>query len=73
MLKYTHLKEFAKGMAILAKKHGDVPVFLEVDNKTAPFGMALAKTELLGGNAIVLIGGTARPLSEFSVEEEAAE
>ena len=58
MPEYTGLKDFARGMQKLYKMHGNIPVFLAVDNNmVAPFGNALQWGELLCGEAIVLMGG----------------
>ena len=55
---YTGLKDFARGVQKLYKMHGNIPVFIEVDNdKVAPFGIAIKMSELLDGEAIVLKGG----------------
>lgn len=38
---YTGLKDFARGVKTLYDMHGNIPVFLSVDGKVAPFGIAL--------------------------------
>lgn len=55
---YTGLKDFLRGVKKLYKMHGNIPVFLTVDhNIVAPLGIAVQWGELLGGDAIVLMGG----------------
>lgn len=62
---YTGLKDFARGVQELYKRYGNVPVFLIVDGKVAPFGIAVSMSELLGGENVVLMGGAPRAPSEF--------
>lgn len=66
MKTYTGLKDFVRGCKKLLKIHGNVPVFLEVgDDKVAPFGIALTRSELLDGEAIVFAGSIAKNPRSF--------
>ena len=62
---YTGLVEFARGVQELAKKYGNVPVFLEVYDLVAPFGIAVQESSLLGGESITFCGGKTRPREAF--------
>ena len=39
--RYTGLKDFARGVQKLYEMHGNLPVFLQVNESLAPFGLAL--------------------------------
>ena len=55
---YTGLKDFVRGCQKLLKIHGNIPVFIQVEHgEVAPFGMAITSTDLLGGDALILVGG----------------
>ena len=62
---YIGLKEFARGVQKLYASFRNVPVFLKVDGRVAPIGIAVQMTELLDGEAIVLVGGESKEPSEF--------
>ena len=58
MPRYTGLKDFVRGCQKLLKIHGNVPVFIQTKHgEVAPFGMAITSTDLLDGNALILVGG----------------
>ena len=60
MPKYTGLKDFVRGCQKLLEMHGNVPVFLQVDGRVAPFGMAVQNSDLLGGEAMLFMGGNSK-------------
>ena len=66
---YTGLVEFARGVQKLAKMYGNVPVFLEVNDMVAPFGIAVQEGSLLGGESITFCGGITRPREAFTKGE----
>ena len=66
MPRYTGLKDFVRGCQKLLKIHGNVPVFIQTKHgEVAPFGMAITSTDLLDGNALILVGGDPKTASEF--------
>ena len=63
---YTGLKDFVRGCQKLLKIHGNVPVFIQTEyGKVAPFGIAVTSTDLLGGDALILVGGNSKTAKEF--------
>ena len=60
MPKYTGLKDFARGVQKLYKMHGNIPVFLQVDGRVAPFGMVVQSSSLLNGEAMLFLGGESK-------------
>lgn len=58
---YTGLNEFARGVQRLAELYGNVPVFLEVNDMVAPFGIAVQEGSLLDGESITFSGGYSKP------------
>ena len=46
---YTGLKDFARGVQKLYELHGNVPVFLSVNDMVAPFGIALLQKNVVEG------------------------
>lgn len=64
--KYTGLKEFARGVQKLAELYGNVPVFLEVNDMVAPFGIAVQEGNLLNGDSITFCGGYSKPREQFT-------
>ena len=64
--KYTGLTEFARGVQRLAEMYGNVPVFLEVNDMVAPFGIAVQEGTLLGGDSITFCGGYSKPREAFT-------
>ena len=64
--KYTGLAEFSRGVQKLAKMYGNVPVFLEVNDMVAPFGIAVQEGSLLGGDSITFCGGISKPRESFT-------
>lgn len=65
LAEYIGLKDFIRGCKELYKEYGNIPVFVNVEGKLAPFGMAITMGELLQGEAIVLYGGTSKPANQF--------
>ena len=66
MPRYTGLNDFVRGCQKLIKIYGNVPVFIQTKHgEVAPFGMAITSTDLLGGNALILVGGDPKTASEF--------
>ena len=62
---YTGLKDFSRGVQKLYEIHGNIPVFISCDGKVAPFGIAIQNSSLLGGDAIMFVGGASKPIEEF--------
>ena len=70
MPRYTGLKDFVRGCQKLLKIHGNVPVFIQTKHgEVAPFGMAITSTDLLDGNALILVGGNPGVAKEFEEGE----
>ena len=70
MPKYTGLKDFARGVQKLYEMHGNIPVFIQVDGRVAPVGMAISSSDLLHGNAILFLGGKSKGEDEKEQFEE---
>ena len=51
---YTGLKDFARGVQKLYQLHGNVPVFLSVNNVVAPFGIALLQSDVIEGQDAIV-------------------
>ena len=64
---YTGLKDFARGVQKLYKLHGNIPVFIGVvgEDEVAPFGIAIQKSSLLGGDAIIFEAGPMKSPNSF--------
>lgn len=60
MPKYTGLKDFVRGCQKLLDIYGNIPVFLQVDGRVAPFGMVVQSSDLLDGNAMLFLGGESK-------------
>ena len=69
MPKYTGLRDFVRGCQKLLELHGNVPVFVQVDDKVAPFGLAVTNSSLLGGNAMLFVGGKCKGDHEMELFE----
>ena len=69
MPRYTGLKDFVRGCQKLLKIHGNIPVFLQVDGRVAPFGMAVQSSCLFNGEAMLLLGGESKGEGEMELFE----
>ena len=69
MPKYTGLKDFVRGCQKLLEIHGNVPVFLQVDGRVAPFGMVVQSSCLLNGEAMLFLGGESKGEDEKELFE----
>lgn len=70
MPRYIGLKDFVNGCQKLLKVHGNIPVFIEADTgKVAPVGNAITMNSLLGGEAIVFVGGYSDSPEKFKKGE----
>lgn len=66
---YTGLKDFARGVHKLYKMHGNIPVFIQVDGRVAPFGVAIQNSRLLGGEVMLFFGGKSKGEREMELFE----
>lgn len=69
MSKFTGLKDFVRGCQKLLKMHGNIPVFLLVDGRVAPFGIDIQNSRLLGGKAMLFMGGKSKGEGEMELFE----
>lgn len=64
---YIGLKDFASGVQKLYKMYGNIPVFIQVDDRVAPVKTAISSSDLLHGNAILFLGGESK--GEYEKEQ----
>ena len=62
---YIGLKDFARGVQKLYELHGNVPVFLSVNDDIGPFGIALLQTDVIEGQDAMVFKAYSNSIGKY--------
>lgn len=62
---YTGLKDFARGVHKLYELHGNVPVFLSVNDVIAPFGIATLQSDVIEGQDAMVFKAYSNAIGKY--------